>query len=110
MALQLTTTLPSGRVATNSYIKVSNLSNFWFKLKSFTVLVSYFKDRAASLDGMKPEDEKPFNIDSTVFDEYFPLSEQQTAGNDIQTLIYRYLRHLPEFEGAENVLEGGQNP
>jgi hypothetical protein len=108
MALRKTITTSSD-ITLEAYIKIDSIefSPKWrIRFSAY-----YFKDRAAALAKKQPVSQpQEETVLGEDFDIYFSEALQKTEGNDLLTLLYRYLKTRPEFSGAEDVLEEGQTP
>ncbi|MDD9148166.1 hypothetical protein OYT88_06345 [Sporolactobacillus sp. CQH2019] len=94
MALQLTITLPSGIIVPNAYVKIVGYQG---DKNQCQLRLAAFKDQA-SMQAGAPQ------IDGYNRTEVFVPTLSATAG-DFITQGYNYIKTLPDFNGATDVLE-----
>lgn len=96
MALSKSITLESGIEVQDSYARIDSRSGG--NKGPLTISLNYYVNHQAFEDGKSFVLQEIYTFESDASDE---------APNDIKQ-GYEYLKTLPEFEGATDVLEGGQ--
>lgn len=94
MALQMTIALPSGIIVQSAYIKIVGYQG---NKNQCQLSLAAFKDQA-SMQAGAPQ------IDGYNLSEVFVPTLSATAG-DFITQGYNYIKTLPDFSGATNVIE-----
>jgi hypothetical protein len=93
MALQKNFTLNNGLEVPNAYIKIETLSST--------------KESATARIGVYVSKEKIQN--GSVYEQYRIFTPDFTdEADNLWKQCYKYLKSLPEFAGAEDILEDGQ--
>lgn len=92
MAFQMRKEFKNGLIVEDCYVKISYISGNKEKLY---ITIQYFKDKAAA-DARLPHIEEAQYL-------FVPSTNDDSLRWDKQT--YEYLKTLPEFEGAIDVLE-----
>jgi hypothetical protein len=96
MAFQMTITLPSGIKVENAYVKIVDQKG----VKNVKLKLIAYKDRESMLNGFPAIDGYDISYD-------FNPEFGENKGDNI-TQGYGYLKTLPEFKDAIDILEDGQ--
>lgn len=105
MALEKQMELSSGLLLKNSYHRITNLTLDYVN-KTFRFIVSIYINQQTRLDGKSNLMSNHYTEnDSSVFDQWFRIDALNHANQNPVERGYNYLKSLPDYENATDVLE-----